>query len=57
MSDAAFSIMDLFREEVRAHGAALNEGLLTLETDFANTQRIEPLMRAHSLKARTHRRH
>ena len=49
--DAAFSIMDLFREEVRAHGAALSEGLLALEQDFANTQRIEPLMRAaHSLK-------
>ncbi len=51
MSEGAFSIMDLFREEVRVHGAALNEGLLALEHDAANPQRIEPLMRAaHSLK-------
>ncbi len=52
MSDADnFSMMDLFREEVRAHAATLNQGLLDLENDPANPQRIEPLMRAaHSIK-------
>src|SRR6516225_10129123 len=52
MSDAAsFSMMDLFREEVRAHTASLNAGLLELEGDPGNSQRIEPLMRAaHSIK-------
>src|SRR5262249_8079569 len=52
MSDGGeFSMMDLFREEVRAHAATLNRGLLDLENDPANPQRIEPLMRAaHSIK-------
>jgi len=52
MSDAAnFSMMDLFREEVRTHAAALNAGLLELEGDPGNSQRVEPLMRAaHSIK-------
>jgi two-component system sensor histidine kinase and response regulator WspE len=52
MSDGDnFSLMDLFQEEVRAHTATLNQGLLDLENDPANPQRIEPLMRAaHSIK-------
>jgi len=52
MSDAAnFSMMDLFREEVRTHAASLNAGLLELESDPGNSQRVEPLMRAaHSIK-------
>jgi two-component system sensor histidine kinase and response regulator WspE len=52
MSDAGgFSMMDLFREEVRMHTASLNAGLLELESDPGNSQRIEPLMRAaHSIK-------
>lgn len=51
MSEGDFSLFDLFREEVRAHTATLNEGLLELENDSANPQRIEPLMRAaHSIK-------
>ncbi len=46
-----FSMMDLFREEVRAHAATLNQGLIDLENDPASPQRIEPLMRAaHSIK-------
>lgn len=50
MSDA-FSLMELFREEARSHAATLNQGLLELETDAANPQRLEPLMRAaHSIK-------
>ncbi|HEX4610772.1 MAG TPA: Hpt domain-containing protein, partial [Urbifossiella sp.] len=45
------SLFDLFREEVRTHADALSAGLLALESDAANPQRIEPLMRAaHSLK-------
>jgi two-component system sensor histidine kinase and response regulator WspE len=44
-------LLELFREEVRSHAAALNSGLLELEREPANPQRIEPLMRAaHSLK-------
>src|SRR5947209_4414016 len=52
MSDAdSFSLMDLFREEVRSHAATLNQGLLDLENDVAKPQNIEPLMRAaHSIK-------
>ncbi|MFL5241239.1 MAG: response regulator [Gemmataceae bacterium] len=52
MSDGdSFSMMDLFNEEVRAHAATLNQGLLDLENDPANPQKIEPLMRAaHSIK-------
>src|SRR5262249_14858880 len=45
------SMLELFREEVRGHSATLNNGLLGLEREPANPQRIEPLMRAaHSLK-------
>lgn len=51
MSSFDPSMMDLFREEVRAHTATLSAGLLELEGDPANPQRIEPLMRAaHSVK-------
>lgn len=47
----AFSLFDLFREEARAHAATLSQGLLDLESDAANPQRLEPLMRAaHSIK-------
>ena len=47
-------LLELFREEVRSHGATLAQGLLDLERDPANPQRIEPLMRAaHSLKGAT----
>ena len=41
-----FSIMDLFREEVRAHAATLNQGLLDLENAPADPQKLEPLMRS-----------
>ena len=45
------AMLELFREEVRSHAAALSSGLVDLERDPANPQRIEPLMRAaHSLK-------
>lgn len=45
------AMLELFREEVRSHAAALSSGLVELERDPANPQRIEPLMRAaHSLK-------
>src|SRR4051794_30890418 len=45
------SLFELFRDEVRVHADALSTGLLALEADAANPQRIEPLMRAaHSLK-------
>jgi len=45
------TLLELFREEVRSHATALNSGLLELEREPANPQRIEPLMRAaHSLK-------
>lgn len=45
------SMFELFREEVRAHCETLSAGLLDLEADPANAQRIEPLMRAaHSIK-------
>src|SRR5262245_29668069 len=51
MSGDDFSMMDLFREEVRAHAATLSQGLLDLENDPGNPQKIEPLMRAaHSIK-------
>lgn len=51
MSDSVFSMMDLFREEVRAHTAGLSEGLLRLESEPADAQHLEPLMRAaHSIK-------
>ena len=49
MSD--FSLLDLFREEVRTHGGAFVEGLAVLSSDLTNVQNVEPLMRAaHSIK-------
>ncbi len=52
--DIDSGLLELFREEVRSHGATLTQGLLDLERDSANPQRIEPLMRAaHSLKGAT----
>jgi two-component system sensor histidine kinase and response regulator WspE len=51
MSDSAFSMMDLFCEEVRAHTAGLSDGLVRLESEPADAQHLEPLMRAaHSIK-------
>lgn len=45
------AMLELFREEVRSHAATLSAGLLDLERDAGNPQRIEPLMRAaHSIK-------
>jgi two-component system sensor histidine kinase and response regulator WspE len=50
MSEGDFSLLDLFREEVRSHTATLSAGLLELEAS-ASPQKIEPLMRAaHSIK-------
>ncbi len=51
MSDGIdFSLLDLFREEVRAHTVTLSQGLVELEAE-PTPQRIEPLMRAaHSIK-------
>jgi two-component system sensor histidine kinase and response regulator WspE len=44
-------LLELFREEARSHAAALGAGLLELEREPNNPQRVEPLMRAaHSLK-------
>ncbi len=49
MSD--FSLIDLFRDEVKTHTATLTQGLLDLESDPGDLKKIEPLMRAaHSLK-------
>ena len=49
--DSDAGLLELFREEVRNHCAVVSQGLLDLERDSANPQRIEPLMRAaHSLK-------
>ncbi len=49
--DIDAGLLELFREEVRNHCAVLSQGLLELERDPTNPQRIEPLMRAaHSLK-------
>ncbi len=45
------SMMDLFRTEVETQVALLNEGLLNLESDPHNRERLESLMRAaHSIK-------
>jgi two-component system sensor histidine kinase and response regulator WspE len=45
------SLLELFREEVRANVQVLNDGLITLEQDPTNARLIEPLMRAaHSVK-------
>jgi two-component system sensor histidine kinase and response regulator WspE len=51
MSDSGFSMMDLFREEVRAHASGLSDGLLRLESSSADAALLESLMRAaHSIK-------
>ncbi len=51
MSDAGFSMLDLFREEVRSHTAALSQALLRLESEPTDPQLLEGLMRAaHSIK-------
>lgn len=48
---ASFSMLDLFRLEVEAQAAILNENLLILETQSASSQELEALMRAaHSIK-------
>ncbi|MFO0879136.1 MAG: hybrid sensor histidine kinase/response regulator [Gemmataceae bacterium] len=48
---ADFSLIDLFREEVRSQTATLSQGLLELESHPTDPRRIEPLMRAaHSTK-------
>lgn len=45
------SLLDLFRMEAEAHGAALSEGLLALEKEGAQRGTIDGLMRAaHSIK-------
>ena len=46
-----FSLLDLFREEVRTHGSAFTDAFAVLVNDISNAQNIEPLMRAaHSIK-------
>ncbi len=51
MSAADFSLIDLFRDEVKSHTAALGRGLLELEREPADARKVEPLMRAaHSIK-------
>jgi two-component system sensor histidine kinase and response regulator WspE len=51
MSEAAFSMLDLFREEVRSHAAGLSQALLRLESAPDDPQLLEALMRAaHSIK-------
>jgi two-component system sensor histidine kinase and response regulator WspE len=51
MNAPDFSMMDLFREEVRSHTASLGAVLPGLADGVTDPQRIEPLMRAaHSIK-------
>src|SRR5262249_4777794 len=51
MTGDDFSMMDLFREEVRSHAATLSRGLINLENPPGGRPEIEPLMRAaHSIK-------
>src|SRR5688500_15664296 len=46
-----FSLVDLFRDEVKSHAATLGQGLLELESAPGDARKIEPLMRAaHSIK-------
>ena len=48
---SAFSMMDLFRQEVEAQAAVLNAGLVDLERDPSDPKRLESSMRAaHSIK-------
>ena len=50
-AEQQFSLFDLFREEARTHADSLAQGLLALEADPTNPERLEPLMRAaHSIK-------
>ena len=45
------SLLELFQEEVRTHVQTLNEGLVALEQQPANTELVDSLMRAaHSIK-------
>lgn len=45
------TMLELFRLEVEQHGQVLTDGLLKLEEDSGEPERIEPLMRAaHSIK-------
>ena len=51
LSAPGFSLLSLFRDEVRTHTTTLTNGLIDLENDPGNPQRLEPLMRAaHSIK-------
>ncbi|MDJ0975216.1 MAG: hybrid sensor histidine kinase/response regulator [Planctomycetota bacterium] len=56
MSDAGgdfsgFSLLELFQAEVGMHATTLDEGLVELEGDPTNAERLEALMRAaHSIK-------
>ena len=48
---SGFSLWDLYRAEVESHAAALTDGLLALEQQPADLDRIKALMRAaHSIK-------
>ena len=48
---SGFSMLDLFRQEAEAQVAVLNEGLIALERNPRDPERLEALMRAaHSLK-------
>lgn len=45
------ALLEMFAAEVETHMAALNDGLLALEQNPAQSERFEPLMRAaHSIK-------
>src|SRR2546425_6051458 len=48
---SGFSMLDLFREEVKAQAAILTEGLLALERNPGQAEGMDALMRAaHSIK-------
>ena len=48
---SGFSMFELFKTEAETQCAVLNEGLLAIESNPADLDRIEPLMRAaHSMK-------
>ncbi len=49
--DLDMSMFDMFRVEVEAHAATLNDGLIALESNPTNTESLQSLMRAaHSIK-------
>ncbi len=52
MSDlSGFSMFELFKTEAQSHAAALNDGLLAIESNPADLSHVEQLMRAaHSIK-------